>query len=58
MYHHFNETYTSSGKSEKHLLSEMPHSLRREVLKQINMRVLRKVTIFFGCEAAFLLTTS
>ena len=54
VYHHFNETYTSSGKSEKHLLSEMPHSLRREVLKQINMRVLRKVTIFFGCEVTFL----
>ena len=32
----------------------MPHSLRREVLKQINMRVLRKVTIFFGCEVTFL----
>jgi hypothetical protein len=24
------------------------------VLKQINMRVLRKVSIFFGCEVTFL----
>ena len=39
VYHHFNETYTSSGKSEKHLLAEMPHSLRREV------HTLRRTTV-------------
>ena len=27
--------------------------MRREVLKHINMRVLRKVSLFFGCDAAF-----
>ena len=31
----------------------MPRSLRREVLKHINMRVLRKVSLFFGRDAAF-----
>ena len=51
---HFKETYQSEGKDDDTLLKQMPRSLRREVLKHINMRVLRKVAIFFGCDKAFM----
>lgn len=51
---HFKETYQSEGKDDAALLAQMPRSLRREVLKHINLRVLRKVAIFFGCDSAFM----
>ena len=34
------------------VLEQLPHSLRREVLKNIYLRSMRRVPLFFGCDSA------
>ena len=43
------------GKDDESLIAQMPRSLRREVLTQINMRVLRKAPILFTCDKTFVI---
>ena len=34
------------------MLEQLPHALRREVLKNIYLRSMRRVPLFFGCDNA------
>ena len=49
---HFEHTYNQD--SESVVLEQMPHSLRREVLKNIYLRSMRRVPLFFGCDSALI----
>ena len=44
-----------SQDNESAVLDQMPHSLRREVLKNIYMRSMRRVPLFFGCDPALVM---
>ena len=37
--------------NDDQIIAQMPGSLRREVMQDINMRTLRRVPLFFGCES-------
>eukprot|EP00966_Prymnesium_polylepis_P325550 7381524-Prymnesium_polylepis.1 len=51
---HVKDSWTSKDKIDDSFLDELPRALRNEVLRDINMKVLRRAPIFFSCDKAML----
>ena len=49
---HFEQTFDGDG--DQAILEQLPHSLRREVLKNIYLRSMRRVPLLFGCDSALI----
>ena len=51
---HVKASYENAGRDDDALLRELPRSLRRELMIDINMRTLRTAPIFLGCDSAMI----
>ncbi|KAL3893622.1 MAG: hypothetical protein SGPRY_014102, partial [Prymnesium sp.] len=51
---HFRMSLDDLELKDKQLLDQMPHTLRKEVLYDINLRTIRLVPVFIGCETMLL----
>ena len=49
---HYEHTYDHD--SDQMILDQLPHALRREVLKNIYLRSMRRVPLLFGCDGALI----
>ena len=47
---HIKQAYENAGRDDDALLRELPRSLRRELMIDINMRTLRRAPFFLGCD--------
>ena len=51
---HFTIAFSHGSDNDQALLEQMPHALRREVLKNIYLRTMRRVPLYFGCDTALI----
>ena len=49
---HFKQSYETSGMNDELLLQQMPRTLRREIMIEINMRTIRLAPVFLGTDKA------